>query len=51
MSWNDGGRPDGTGQRSHKGPALLSKLLGRDGRERQQEQRARLRAQVEESTE
>jgi hypothetical protein len=37
-----------TGQRSHKGPALLSKLLGRD---RQQEMRARLRAQLEGSEE
>jgi hypothetical protein len=38
-----------TGQRSHKGPALLSKLLGRDGRSR--EERARLRAQVERAEE
>jgi hypothetical protein len=51
MSGRDDGQPDETGQRSHKGPALLSKLLGRDGHERQQEQRARLRAQVDESTE
>jgi hypothetical protein len=47
MTESDGGRPDETGQRSHKGPALLSKLLGRDGRERQREERSRLRAQVE----
>ncbi|WP_435077012.1 hypothetical protein [Halococcus sp. AFM35] len=38
-----------TGQRSHKGPALLSKLLGRDGHSR--EERARLRAQLEGSEE
>jgi hypothetical protein len=38
-----------TGQRSHKGPALLSKLLGRDRRSR--EERARLRAQLEGSEE
>jgi hypothetical protein len=40
-----------TGQRSHKGPALLSKLLGRDGRKRHREERARLRAQAEQSAE
>ncbi|WP_256685017.1 hypothetical protein [Halococcus qingdaonensis] len=51
MSGSDDGRPDETGQRSHKGPALLSKLLGHDGRERQQEQRARLQAEIDESTE
>ena len=41
----------GTGQRSHKGPALLSKLLGRADRDDRRNARDRLRAMVERTEE
>lgn len=51
MSGSDDGRPDETGQRSHKGPALLSKLLGRADRDDRRNARDRLRAMVERTEE
>ncbi len=50
MSESSGNQND-TGQRSHKGPAYLSKLFRRKERKRYQQERDRLRAKVEQSDE